>query len=67
MLCIIHAPNSTKPQLRFYVSSNPDYWVLEICDFDNLWQWSRLEIILNAFRRSAIPQKHFIIIKGRIA
>ena len=28
----------------------------------NLWQWSRLEIRLNAFRRSTIPQKQFIII-----
>ena len=31
-------------------------------DGEDLWQWSRMEIRLNAFRRSAIPQKQFIII-----
>ena len=29
---------------------------------EDLWQWSRLEIRLSAFRWSAIPQKQFIII-----
>ena len=29
----------------------------------DLWQWSQLEIRLNVFRRSTIPQKQFIIIK----
>ena len=35
----------------------------EICDCEELWQWSWLEIRLNGFRRSTIPQKQFIIIK----
>ena len=34
----------------------------EIRDGEDLWQWSRLEIRLAAFRRSTIPQKQFIII-----
>ena len=35
--------------------------VSEIRDGEDLWQWSRLEITLNAFCRSTIPQKKFII------
>ena len=35
--------------------------VSEIRDGEDLWQWSQLEIRLNAFRRSTIPQKQFII------
>ena len=31
-------------------------------DGEDLWQWSWLEISLNAFRWSTIPQKQFIII-----
>ena len=34
----------------------------EIHNGKDLWQWSWLEIRLNAFRWSTIPQKHFIII-----
>ena len=34
----------------------------EIRDGEDLRQWSQLEIRLNAFRRSTIPQKQFIII-----
>ena len=34
----------------------------EICDEENLWQWSKLEIRLNAFHWAIIPQKQFIII-----
>ena len=30
-------------------------------DGKELWRWSRLQITLNAFRRSALPQKQFII------
>ena len=33
-----------------------------IRDGEDLWQWSRLELWLNASRRSTIPQKQFIII-----
>ena len=55
--------HSTKPKLRCYAgSTNPALRVSEICDDDNLWQWSRLEIILNAFCRPTIPQKWFIIV-----
>ena len=34
----------------------------EIRDGEDLWQWSMLEIRLNAFRLSTILQKQFIII-----
>ena len=54
--------HSTKPELRFCAGSNPAYDVLEIRDGENLWQWSRLEIILCAFCLSTMPQKQFIII-----
>ena len=49
--------HSTKPELRFCAGLNPAHCVLEIRDGKDLWQWSRLEIRLNAFRRSTIPQK----------
>ena len=51
----------TKPELRFCAGSNPACVVSEIRDGDDLWQCSRLEIRLNGFRRSTIPQKQFII------
>ena len=54
--------HSTKPELRFCAGSNPARGVSEIRDGKDLWQWSRLEIRLYAFRRSIIPQKQFIII-----
>ena len=54
--------HATKPELRFCAGSNPACGVLEIRDDEDLWQWSRLEIRLNAFRRLTIPQKQFIII-----
>ena len=54
--------HSTKPELRFCAGSNPARGVSEIRDGEDLWQWSRLEIRLNAFHRSTIPQKQFIII-----
>ena len=53
--------HSTKPGLRFCPVSNPACSVLEIRDSEDLLQWSRLEIRLNTFRRSTIPQKQFII------
>ena len=49
--------HSTKPELRFCASSNPVRGVSEIRDGEDLRQWSRLEIRINAFRRSTIPQK----------
>ena len=54
--------HSTKPELRFCASSNPARSVSEIRNGENLWRWSRLEIRLNPFRRSTIPQKQFFII-----
>ena len=57
--------HSAKPELRFCAGSNPVHSGLEIRDGEDLWQWPRLEIRLNAFRRSTIPQKQFIIIMSR--
>ena len=54
--------HSTKPELRFCAGSNPTRGVSKIRDSEDLWQWSRLEIRLNAFRRSTVLQKQFIII-----
>ena len=54
--------HSTKPKLRFCTGSNPARDVSEIRDGEDLRQWSRLEIRLNAFRPLTIPQKQFIII-----
>ena len=34
----------------------------QICDDENLWQWSRLQIKRKVFHRSNIPEKQFIII-----
>ena len=36
--------SSIKSELRFCTGSNPALGVSEICDGENLWQWSRLEI-----------------------
>ena len=49
----------TKPELRFCAGSIPAHGVSEIRDGEDLGQWSQLEIRLNAFRRSTIPQKQF--------
>ena len=54
--------HSTKPELRFGAGSNHARSMSEIRDGEDLWQWSRPEIRLNAFRRSIIPQKQFTII-----
>ena len=54
--------NSTKPELRFCTGSNSAHGMSEIHDGEVLWQWSQLEIRLNTFCRSTIPQKQFIII-----
>ena len=55
--------HSTKPELRFCAGSNPARGVSEIRDGEDLPQWSRLEIRLNAFLRSTIPQKNSIQFK----
>ena len=52
--------HSTKSELNSCAGTNPARGVSEIRDGEDLWQWSRLEIKLNAFRRSTIPQKQFI-------
>ena len=49
--------DSTKPKRRFCTGSNPARDVSKNCDCEDLWQWSWLEIRLNTFRRSTIPQK----------
>ena len=53
--------HSTKPEFSFCTGSNTACGMLEICDVENLWQWSQLQIRLNPFRWSTIPQKQFII------
>ena len=53
---------STKPEVRFCACFNPAPDVTEIRDGGDLWQWSRLQIRLNVFRRSTIPQKQFVMI-----
>ena len=54
---------STKSELRFHADSNPAHGVLKICNDEDLWKWwPQLEIRLNAFRQSTIPQKQFVII-----
>ena len=49
---------STKPELTIYAGPNPANGVLEIHDGEDLWQWSRVEISLNAFLRSTILQQY---------
>ena len=49
--------HSTKPEIRFCTGSNPARSMLEIHDGEDLWQWSQLEIRVNAFCWSTIPQK----------
>ena len=54
--------HSTKSELRFLTGSNRTRGVSEICNGEDLWKWSRLEIGLKDVRWSTIPQKQFIII-----
>ena len=54
---------SIKPELRFCSGSNHARGVSEIRDGEDLWQWSRLKIRLDAFRWSTVPQKQFIIMR----
>ena len=58
--CTTAQLHSTKPELRFCTGSNPACSVSEIHDVEDLWQRSWLEIRLNAFCQSTIPQKQFI-------
>ena len=54
--------HSIKPELRFCAGSKPAWGVSEIRNGEDLWQGPQLEIRLNAFSWSTIPQKQFIII-----
>ena len=45
----------------FCTGLNPACTLSEICDGEDLWQCLQLEIRLNAFHLSAIPQKQFTI------
>ena len=54
--------HSFKPELRFCAVLNTTRGVSVIRDGEDLWQWPRLDIRLNAFRRPTIPQKQLIII-----
>ena len=48
--------HSTKAGSSFCAGSNPARGVSEIRNGENLWQWSWMEIRLNAFRRSTISK-----------
>ena len=50
---------STKPELSFCAVSNLARSMSDIRDGEDLCQWFWLEIMLNAFRWSTIPQKQF--------
>ena len=56
------ALHSIKSELMFSAGPIPARSVLEISDGEDLWQWSCLEIRLNAFRSFTIPLKRFRII-----
>ena len=53
--------SSTKPEFRFRAGLNLACGLSEICDGENLWQWSLLEIRLKAFHWSTIPHKQISI------
>ena len=48
--------HSTKAESSFCAGLNPAGRVSEIRNGENLWQWSWMEIRLNAFRRSTISK-----------
>ena len=50
----------TKPELRFCAGSYLTCSITEICNGENLSQFSQLEIRLKAFRRSTISQKSLL-------
>ena len=54
--------HSTRPEFRLCTGSHSARSVSTIRHGEDLWQWSRLEISLNVFRRLTLPQKQFIII-----
>ena len=48
--------HSTKSELRFCAGTNPAPGTSGIRNGENLWQWFQLEIRINTFRHSTIPQ-----------
>ena len=52
--------HSTKAELRFHAGSNPAHGMSEICNGEDFWQWSQLDIRLKAFCWSTTAQKYFI-------
>ena len=56
--------HSTKPELRFCTGSNPARSVSEIRSGEDLWHWSWLEIRLNGFRWSTIPQNNLLLLSS---
>lgn len=61
-IIIIAQLHLTNPELRLCACSNPARCVLELCDFENLWQWCRL-FRKNNSSPSFIPSE---FIMGRI-
>ena len=57
--------HSIKSEFRFCAGANPIRGLSEVCDGEDLWQGSRLEINLHAFRWSTIPQNQFIIMNNK--
>ena len=53
--------HSTNPELRFFTGSNPAAGVSEVCDDENIRQWSLLEIMPNIL--SANPTKWSVTLK----
>ena len=51
----------TKAEFRFCTGSNPACDMLDIPNGEDLWQWSQLEIRLNAFHRSTILQNSSLL------
>ena len=50
--------HSIKAELRLCAGSNPARGVSEIRHDENLSQWSRLKVKLNAFSQSTVPQNN---------
>ena len=59
---IVIALNTIVRHLPLTIAAHLHSTKPELSNGEDLWQKSRLEIRLNAFRQSTIPLKHFIII-----
>ena len=67
LLAVTFSTISITFQFSWYISYSFHHFLgrgvrLVIRDGEDLWQWSWLEIRLNVFRRSTIPQKQFITV-----